>query len=1450
MPKLNRIRIANVSYDGKYIMDQIYDTYGGENTLFNLANGSGKSVLVQMILQPILPCERIHGRKIESYLSKSSSPTYVMLEWKLDHTVRPIYFMTGIAMCSIPQGDESTTRVKYFTFTHKYDASTEYDIAHTPLIAQSGGGYHYMPYDEAFNLLKNVKNELSPLHCYARDRSEAYQEDLSRHRIFADEWKLLAKINNEEGGVDEVFSDCKSSDALLNKWILKTISDKTGQKDKQLREMFYALISSVLAQEETLKEKELLEGFLQDIDRLSQSLSGLLQHLDSLRHIEGLLAGRYHHLSLRVNEIEDEKQDCEDKERELAITKKLILYEQLSESWHDSDEKYKLCKESLDERKSITDSRRAQHEKAKLDMETMMAADYREKTLQAADSIAACLAQLERLKDGLHDQDAQDVFFSLDSRYAEMISQNDEKLRKVMEETEDAQILLNKHRDENALIDKEKQEISQMLGILKEKLESFAVYEAKCLESLGISIRRTLAHELSEDDVDSARKLVYGEQRRLSLLEDELLARLDADMKKKEALGQSWKMLTEELNSAANRIANREEALSHYDATVETLNEISMRRGLSADIKSIPDNLRMLRESGIQQKAELSDWNAQLANQRDTLTRFDANSLHTAPAFGKLLRSKGVDYITGENYLKDKSADEQRTILSKNPMLPFCFLVGRSDFEKAAALHTDGIDRVCPILILEKAEENLGVADRAVSLTDFGRAMCYYYEESFTPESQEAFRARLEEAVILTEKSCAEWGMELSQLEKDMAFLENFPYDSDSGRTLSDSMHDAQSEHRELSERRKIEEQESSGLEASCAGLRDEISLCREADYRAGEKVRLFDEYLSKDAEYILDIENQQRQTGKKENLNRRFAAISDDIDKLNNRISGAGIEKSELGKEIEDLKRRRREITAPVSGQLLDWPLEALERRFEEIVNKQTEDEKLIRYRLGEFKKKKDEAEKSLSKYRYIPSHEIERVSYSESRLELLEKEEQHSSQKLSDAENGQAKANENSIKANTERDSCRNRLRDEGWDEPLARREIIGDYVGRTAQINEHIAQLGLRKKALDKERDACQQDIYQIIGIIGKPMSKNAPPSGDGLAEVDIDEQSARYKETNSIIRRLSGEAAGIENEIKMSYSQRHSAIEQMLKAISVAQCALEYEAFHAVFERLAGQRNIMKEAVRVLETRLEHLDSQKENVVFHAFAQGKMLYNELNKISKSSRVKLPSDNRSQQTLKIGIPDELDASAQERIREHIGACVADMRREKSEGVFTEKMLRSFIDAKLSDRELLNQVIGRHTIDVRLLKVDAFQANTKLRTWESVLTDNSGGELFVSCFVLLSALMDYSRKSILPEDSSGRGTKVMLIDNPFGKTSSPHLLEALIQVAKQFDMQMICLSDLSQSSITSMFPLIYQLSLRPAIYGGKSYLKTDSISRNVPLHTDHRLENIHLRNEQISLF
>ena len=60
MPQISKIRIVNFNYnDGnRFIPDELYDLASPDtgkalNTLFNLNNGGGKTVLVQLMMQPV-----------------------------------------------------------------------------------------------------------------------------------------------------------------------------------------------------------------------------------------------------------------------------------------------------------------------------------------------------------------------------------------------------------------------------------------------------------------------------------------------------------------------------------------------------------------------------------------------------------------------------------------------------------------------------------------------------------------------------------------------------------------------------------------------------------------------------------------------------------------------------------------------------------------------------------------------------------------------------------------------------------------------------------------------------------------------------------------------------------------------------------------------------------------------------------------------------------------------------------------------------------------------------------------------------------------------------------------------------------------------------------------------------------------------------------------------------
>ena len=52
MPHINRIRVNNVKYNfGTQFYDDFVLRFSGKNTIYDLANGGGKSVLMLLLLQ-------------------------------------------------------------------------------------------------------------------------------------------------------------------------------------------------------------------------------------------------------------------------------------------------------------------------------------------------------------------------------------------------------------------------------------------------------------------------------------------------------------------------------------------------------------------------------------------------------------------------------------------------------------------------------------------------------------------------------------------------------------------------------------------------------------------------------------------------------------------------------------------------------------------------------------------------------------------------------------------------------------------------------------------------------------------------------------------------------------------------------------------------------------------------------------------------------------------------------------------------------------------------------------------------------------------------------------------------------------------------------------------------------------------------------------------------------
>ena len=75
MPYLWRARLTNIEYDAskKIYSDELL-RFNGQNTLINLANGGGKTLLIQLLLQVVLPNESLNKRPLADLLAGKNIP--------------------------------------------------------------------------------------------------------------------------------------------------------------------------------------------------------------------------------------------------------------------------------------------------------------------------------------------------------------------------------------------------------------------------------------------------------------------------------------------------------------------------------------------------------------------------------------------------------------------------------------------------------------------------------------------------------------------------------------------------------------------------------------------------------------------------------------------------------------------------------------------------------------------------------------------------------------------------------------------------------------------------------------------------------------------------------------------------------------------------------------------------------------------------------------------------------------------------------------------------------------------------------------------------------------------------------------------------------------------------------------------------------------------------------
>ena len=257
------------------------------------------------------------------------------------------------------------------------------------------------------------------------------------------------------------------------------------------------------------------------------------------------------------------------------------------------------------------------------------------------------------------------------------------------------------------------------------------------------------------------------------------------------------------------------------------------------------------------------------------------------------------------------------------------------------------------------------------------------------------------------------------------------------------------------------------------------------------------------------------------------------------------------------------------------------------------------------------------------------------------------------------------------------------------------------------------------------------------------------------------------------------------------------------------------------KVLRQLNITLESydslMKQLEVDISLVETEKKNVTELLEDYVQNIHKNLEKIGRNSTIKIRE--KSIKMLKVIVPVWEDNEKLYSLR--LSDLVDEITEEGIRLFENNENAQEYIGRKVTSKNLYDTVVGTGNVQIQLYKIE--EQREQQISWKQV-AKNSGGEGFLSAFVILSSLLDYMRKDdsdIFMDKNEG---KVLLMDNPFAQTNAEHLLKPLMNLADKTNTQLICLTGLGGESIYNRFDNIYVLNLIEAhLRNGIQYLRPE---------------------------
>lgn len=1465
MSKINAVRFINLNYNNNAmkINDECMQ-FSGKSTLLSLRNGGGKTVLVQMMTAPFVHRgkQKTKDRPFESYFT-TAKPSFILVEWLLDGGAG--YVLTGLMVRKNQEiSEEKTDALEMMAIISEYKEPCMQDIHHLPVVEQNEKTMKLKSYNSCRKLFEDYKKDKKlSFFCYDMSspaQSRQYFYKLMEYQINYKEWEtIIRKVNVKESGLSELFSDCRTEKELVEKWFLEAVESKLNKEEnkvKNFQEILEKYAGKYKNIKEQLKRRDAIQKFKEAAEEIQINAEDFLVKEGEKIEQEKVIAAFIARLNVLYEEAEIERERQEEGRKKLQEELEFLKYEQLSCEFHEKNREkrnHASNREMIDlEKESLL----RKQQKIQKKVHVFLCAKQQEMVNEDKQEweIRKEKAAISRTKEENLEPERNRIGGQLSGYYEYRLSDNKEKqeaikkqklqIRKDISQQKD---ILNEYREKT-------KKITESKGSFRSLVRGYDNIEIKYNSNYKENLSRNILGVYEAGMLDIKQEM-YDKEQKKSIQENK-------EQKEKS------ENTTEEIHRTERAIEEKREKYFQKDSDIKQAEK--EKKGYEQELEERKDILKYLElpeeklfaREEILHKAkikmqELSSRRRTLEKKEDALQKeykllVSGRVMELPDNLKEEFEKLDVPVVYGMEWLKKNGFTEKKNkeIVSQNPFLPYALILTRQELKKLSERNGETYTSF-PIPIIERENLESIKLDRTQSFVKMQDIHFYilFNENLLDEEKMEIMIEQKQKDIAdiretmqickneyedyfhrfdvikrqaVTKENWDKIQKKLQKLEKEKEdIFQNIQQARDTKQSLKKNFEILQKTLRELE--KKIESQAArqrafKELRTAYAEYEENNKKLQEyerEEERLENRQHLTEEKISQLEENYRELSGQENSLFREEesiqNACQKFAAYKEinrnvkagkllGVDSTLRTDNNSGVKIIPSEAEVLKLEARYEAVTADISQELKELELE--------------EEKALTRYHksFGELRELCQKYNLKNSEWQNIIYDKREQL-YQEAELEDYDKKIERKANLLNEEDKKIGILNsqlEGILKQIVSECGKGNPLEEE----KISQKDLESAKNQTKYQLSELERKIAFSEKVIQKYREnltalseynnfSADEEIHFEQDF--KKMSEKELRDFKGMLIRDYNDIIRCVQKCRETLAQTLNKIARQEAFQDASYK---TPLENMLKV-----CDDAAKVLRQLNITLESYDSLMKQ----LEVDISLVETEKKNVTELLEDYVQNIHKNLEKIGRNSTIKIRE--KSIKMLKVILPVWEDNEKLYSLR--LSDFVDEITEEGIRLFENNENAQEYIGRKVTSKNLYDTVVGTGNVQIQLYKIE--EQREQQISWNQV-AKNSGGEGFLSAFVILSSLLDYMRKDdsdIFMDKNEG---KVLLMDNPFAQTNAEHLLKPLMNLADKTNTQLICLTGLGGESIYNRFDNIYVLNLIEAhLRNGIQYLRPE---------------------------